>query len=260
MADRVSWDPIQRVLRNGRGLLLAYDHGLEYGPAQFDMRSVDPGFAVDLANCGHFTGFICQKGIAAKYYDRSIHSVPLILKLNGKTSFRPHDEPLSLQNTSIDEAINLGAVAVGYVIHVGSIHEQQMIVEFGKIEREAHERGLAVFAWMYVAGDDLVSPQEANILAYSARVGLELNADGIILKYTGHEDSFKWVIANAGNAKIFVVGGPHTDTPYQLMDTAKVIKKIGAGGFAIGRNVWQAKDPESTARRLASELFEEGEK
>lgn len=260
MIDRANWEPIHRLLRKDRGLLMAYDHGLEYGPSQFDMRSVDPNFVVDLANCGHFTGFICQKGIAAKYYDRSIHNVPLILKLNGKTSFRLHDEPLSLQNTTVDEAIALGASAVGYVIHVGSVHEQQMIVEFGRIEREAHERGLAVLAWMYVAGDDLVSPQEADILAYAARVGLELNADGIILKYTGHEDSFRWVVANAGSAKVFVVGGPHTDTPYQLMDTAKIVKKIGGCGFAIGRNVWQAKDPESTARHLAAELFEEDTK
>src|SRR5690606_35007198 len=147
-----------------------------------------------------------QKGIAAHYYSPSIHQVPLILKLNGKTSFRNHDEPLSLQNCSIDEAISLGAVAVGYVIHVGSAHEQQMIAEFGRIEEEAHSRGLGVIAWMYVAGDDLMSPQEADILAYSARIGLELNADGIILKYSGDPGSFKWVVANAGEAKIFVVG------------------------------------------------------
>lgn len=247
---------IDRVLRNGNGLLLAYDHGLEYGPTQFDERSVDPNFVLDLANCGHFTGFICQKGIAAHYYSPSIHQVPLILKLNGKTSFRNHEEPLSLQNCSVDEAISLGAVAIGYVIHVGSVHEQQMIVEFGKIEREAHERGLAVIAWMYVAGDDLMSPQESEILAYSARIGLELNADGIILKYSGDEGSFKWIVANAGEAKIFVVGGPRMDTSYQLLDTAKVIKHAGAAGFAIGRNVWQAKDPQSIARQLAENLFE----
>lgn len=255
MIDKTSWQPIDRLLRNGRGLLMAYDHGFEYGPKQFDMRSVDPAFAVDLANCGHFTGFICQKGIAAKYYDRAVHSVPLILKLNGKTSFREREEPLSLQNSTVDEAISLGASAVGYVIHVGSLYEQKMIVEFGKIEQDAHERGLAVLAWMYVTGDDLVSPGEVDILAYAARVGLELNADGIIIKYSGNPESFEWVVANAGAAKVFVVGGPRTDTPYQLLDTTKDVIKSGAAGLAIGRNVWQAKDPEHVAHQLAGELF-----
>lgn len=257
MMDKTSWEPIDRILKNGKGLLMAYDHGFEYGPTQFDMRSVDPHFAIDLADSGSFTGFICQKGIAAKYYDKAVHQVPLILKLNGKTSFRQHDEPLSLQNTTVDEALFYGASAVGYVIHVGSAHEQQMIVEFGKIEREAHEKGLAVLAWMYVAGDDLVSPGEADTLAYSARVGMELNADGIIIKYSGNKETFEWVIANAGQSKIFVVGGPRTDTAYQLVDTAKDVIKSGAAGFAIGRNVWQAKDPEHVARQLATEIFGE---
>ena len=249
------WNPIDKILIDGKGLLLAYDHGFEYGPSSFDLRSVNPENVVALANDGHFTGFICQKGIAAKFYRQSDHTVPLIVKLNGKTSFRLHDEPLSLQNCTVEEAISYGAVGVGYVIHVGSIHEPQMLAEFGKIEKEAHAHGLFVLAWMYVAGDDLVSPQEVDILAYSARIGMELNADGIIIKYTGAPDSFKWVVANAAECKVFVVGGPRTDTTYQLIDTAKDITKVGAAGFAIGRNVFQAKEPGDVARQLHKALF-----
>lgn len=258
--DSAAWEPIDKILKDGKGLLLAYDHGFEYGPSQFNMDSVDPEYVLKLANSGCFTGFICQKGIAARYYRPAEHEVALIVKLNGKTSFRPHDEPLSLQNCSVDEAIAYGASGVGYVIHVGSLHEQQMIVEFSKVEREAHAKGLFVMAWMYVAGEDLVSPQEVDILAYSARVAMELNADGIILKYTGSADSFAWVVKNAGRAKVFVVGGPRTDTTYQLLDTAKEIKKAKAAGFAIGRNVWQAKDAEHVANQLCQAVFGKEEK
>src|SRR5690349_13738015 len=59
---------VEKLLKNDRGLLFAYDHGFEYGPGHFDERSVEPTFALELANSGHFTGFICQKGIAARYY------------------------------------------------------------------------------------------------------------------------------------------------------------------------------------------------
>lgn len=251
-----TWEPINKILLNGRGLLLAYDHGFEYGPTSFDERSVDPTWIMELANSGDFTGFICQKGIAARFYKQTEHTVPLILKLNGKTNFRPHEEALSLQNCTIDEAIKYGASGVGYMIHVGSTHEQQMIKEFSQIEAEAHEKGLFVLSWMYVAGDDLVSPQEVDTLAYAARVGMELNSDGIIIKYTGSPDSFQWVVKNAAGAKVFVVGGPRTDTTYQLLDTAKAINKVGATGFAIGRNVWQAKNPEHVAKQLHEALFE----
>ncbi len=246
---------IEKLMRNGQGLLFAYDHGFEYGPGNFDERSVEPTFALELANCGHFTGFICQKGIAAKYYDPVLYQVPLIVKLNGKTSFRPDIQAKSIQNCSVDEAVSFGASAVGYVIHVGSAYEAEMIAEFGRIEREAHDRGLAVLVWMYVTGDDVIQPDQSGHVAYAARVGMELNADGIIIKYTGDEGSFRWVVKNAGRAKVFVVGGPHMDTPYQVLETARIVKKAGAAGFAIGRNIWQARDPMELANKLGGQLF-----
>jgi len=251
-----SYPAIEKLLRGEHGLLFAYDHGFEYGPWNFDERSVEPSFALDLATSGHFTGFICQKGIAARYYDANIHSVPLVVKLNGKTSFRGDVEPKSILNCTVDEAISFGAAAVGYVIHVRSQYEPEMIAEFGRIEREAHEKGLAVLAWMYIAGDEMISPDESNIVAYAARVGMELNADGVILKYTGDAGSFRWVVKNAGRARVFVVGGPRMDTTFQLMDTAEIIKSAGAAGFAIGRNVWQAKDPMDVVGKLSKKLFE----
>ena len=250
-----SYPAIEKFLRAEHGLLFAYDHGFEYGPKNFDERSAEPSFALDLANSGAFTGLICQKGIAARYYDPNIYSVPLIVKLNGKTSFRGDLEPRSLQNCSVDEAISYGASAVGYVIHVRSKYEPEMLSEFGRIEREAHEKGLAVMAWMYVAGDEIYSREHTDIVAYAARVGMELNADGLILKYTGDAASFRWVIKNAGRTKVFVAGGPRMETTFQLMDTAGIIKEAGATGFAIGRNVWQAKDPMYVVEQLERKLF-----
>lgn len=250
-----SYPAIQKLLRGEHGLLFAYDHGFEYGPGNFDERSAEPSFALDLANSGGFTGFICQKGIAARYYDPGIHDVPLIVKLNGKTSFRKDIEPKSLQNCTVDEAISFGASAVGYVIHVRSQYEPEMIAEFGRIEHEAHEKGLAVLAWMYIAGDEMIQPNESDVVAYAARVGMELNADGIIIKYTGDEGSFRWVVKNAGRAKVFVVGGPRMETTFQLMDTAGIIKDAGAAGFAIGRNIWQSKDPMEVISKLSNKLY-----
>lgn len=250
-----AYPAIEKLLHGEHGLLFAYDHGFEYGPSSFDERSAEPSFALDLASAGAFTGFICQKGIAARYYDPELHNVPLIVKLNGKTSFRTDIEPKSLQNCTVDEAISFGASAVGYVIHVRSQYEPEMIAEFGRIEREAHEKGLAVLAWMYIAGYEMASPEHADIVAYAARLGMELNADALILKYTGDAGSFKWVVKNAGRSKIFVVGGPRMDTEFQLLDTAEIIKKAGAAGFAIGRNIWQSKDPMSIIGKLENKLF-----
>ncbi|PIZ78111.1 MAG: hypothetical protein COY02_04215, partial [Parcubacteria group bacterium CG_4_10_14_0_2_um_filter_41_6] len=107
---------INKLLRNGRGMLLAYDHGFEHGPVDFNEKNVDPAYILDIANSGHFTGVVLQKGLADKYYDKkqyqptdSAGQVRLIIKMNGKTPFHKHEEPLSLSNCSVKEAVELGA-------------------------------------------------------------------------------------------------------------------------------------------------------
>lgn len=246
---------INKILKNGRGMLLAYDHGFEHGPTDFDERSVDPAWVMDIANCGHFTGVVCQKGIAAKYYDGEKHKVPLIVKLNGKTAFHKGEEPVSLQNCTVSEAIELGAVGVGYTIYVGSEHEHEMITEFAKIEKDAHDKKLVVIGWMYPRGAHVTSDTDKDVLAYAARLGLELNCDAIKIKYTGDSQTFSWVVKSAGKAKVFVVGGPKTETPHELYETAQEILSVGAVGFAIGRNVWQSPDPIQVAKKLAEIIY-----
>jgi fructose-bisphosphate aldolase, class I len=238
-----------KILKNGRGLILAYDHGFEYGPTDFNENSVDPERIIEIAESGYFTGFVCHKGIAAKYYDPKINKVPLILKLNAKTAHHKKENPIALQSCSVDEAIRLGATAISYTIYVGSEHEEIMIQEFGKIEDEAHRKGIIVFAGMY--------SEKKEILAYAARIGMELNADAISLKYTGDPKSFEWVIKNAGKTKVFIIGGPRTDTAYQLIETAKAATSVGGAGLTIGRNIWQAKHPLEVGKQLASVIYGE---
>lgn len=243
------------ILRNGRGLLLAYDHGFEHGPVDFDERSVDPAWVMEIAESGHFTGVVCQKGVAARYYSKEKNKVPLIVKLNGKTAFHKDEEPVSLQNCTVEEAVALGAVGVGYTIYVGSEHEQEMMAEFAKIEKEAHERELAVIGWMYPRGAHIKSDTDPDTLSYAARLGLELNADAVKIKYTGDIESFKKVVAAAGNAKVFVVGGLKTETEEELYQTTKEVLEVGAVGLAVGRNIWQAEEPLKVAKRLAALVY-----
>lgn len=246
---------VDKILKNGRGMLLAYDHGFEHGPEDFDERSVDPAWVMKIADSGHFTGVVCQKGIASKYYVPGKNKVSLIVKLNGKTAFHDGEEPISLQNCTVEEAAGLGAVAVGYTIYVGSEHEQDNIREFSKIEEEAHKKGLAVLGWMYPRGKHIDKDKGKEIIAYAARLGLELNADAVKIKYTGDVESFKKVVAAAGKAKVFVVGGPKMDNTKELLETTKEILEAGAVGLAVGRNIWQAENPLEVAKRLAGIVY-----
>src|SRR3989338_4331209 len=139
---------IGKLLRKDRSLLLAYDQGLEHGPRDLNDKSVDPKYIFDIALEGMYDGIIVQHGIAEKYYNKYFRDIPLIVKLNGKTALT-NIAPLSKQLCSVDRAIKLGAVGVGYTIYTGSPNEPEMFAEFSKVVETAHDYGMPVIAWMY---------------------------------------------------------------------------------------------------------------
>ncbi|MBI2499037.1 hypothetical protein HYV88_02245 [Candidatus Woesearchaeota archaeon] len=236
-----------------RVLFLAYDQGLEHGPTDFNDKNVDPNYVLNIADKGNYSGVIFQKGIAEKYYNKKKNKTPLIIKLNGKTNLIKGD-PISPQLCTVKEAISLGAKAVGYTIYPGSIHEAKMFKEFEKIEREAHENNLPVIAWMYPRGSSIKNELDKDILAYSARIGLELGADIIKIKYNNNPKDLKWIIKCAGKTKVVISGGTKTN-PELLLQQTKDIMNSGAIGLAIGRNVWQYKEPLKITKALKSIIF-----
>ena len=238
---------MNRFMRNGRSLVLAYDQGLEHGPTDFNDRNVDPAYVIDVANRGGYDAFVCQKGIAERYHE--LIDVPLLLKLNGKTAIYGK-EPLARQNCSVGRAVSLGAAAVGYTIYLGSQFEPEMAAEFGKIEEEAHAAGLAVVLWIYPRGEYVKNDTTKEMVAYSARAALELGADAAKIKYTGDRESFAWAVRSAGRIPVYMAGGKKTKSEEEFLHQASECIAAGATGLAVGRNVWQSDDPVALSKRL----------
>ena len=238
---------IGKLLRKDRSLLLAYDQGLEHGPRDLNDKSVDPKYIFDIALEGMYDGIIVQHGIAEKYYNKYFRDIPLIVKLNGKTALT-NIAPLSKQLCSVDRAIKLGAVGVGYTIYTGSPNEPEMFAEFSKVVETAHDYGMPVIAWMYPRGPG-INDKDTGVLAYSARVGLELGADMLKMKYNDNPEGFKWVVKFAGRAKVLVAGGDRVDEQHFLQKSEEIMK-TGVAGMAVGRNVWQHDYPFAVTKAL----------
>ncbi len=249
-------DGLLRITKNGRALFLAYDHGMEHGTEDFDDASIDPQKILDIADSGYFTGFICQKGIAEKYYDRNKNKVPLIVKLNGKTNLFKGQDPYSPRICSVGEAISLGASAVGYTVYIGSAYEAKMLFEFSQIERETDRAGIPLIGWMYPRGKAVKGREHSKeILSYGARVALEIGAEMIKIPYTGDRESFKWVIQSAGRVKVVVVGGEKTGEE-KFFKMVEDVLSAGAAGLAVGRNIWQSGEPIGISQKLAEKILE----
>jgi len=246
---------LRKIMKRGKALFLSYDQGLEHGPtSDFNDRNVDPLYILDIAKKGGFQGIVFQKGIAEKYNKEIKKSkVPLILKLNGKTKIYK-GEPISSLIATVDEAIKLGASAVGYTIYIGSEHEAEMFETFEKIERKAHAKGIPVIVWIYPRGKSVKNDVSREMISYAARTGLELGADIVKLKYGGNPKDLAWAVKSAGRTKVVVAGGTKKGEK-EFLKQVRDIMKTGAVGLAIGRNVWQHKKPLEITRKIKKIVF-----
>jgi len=238
-------------------MFLAYDQGLEHGPEDFDLddKNFDPNFILDIAVKGGFNAIIFQKGLAEKYYTGSPYQekIPLIIKLNGKTNLYK-GEVYSPLECGVEEALKLGAAAVGYTIYPGSEYETKMIEEFGRVVREAHEKSVPAIAWVYPRGKDIKDDTARDIVAYAARMALELGADIAKIKYSGSMENFKWAVECAGKTKVVLSGGPKVSDE-EFLEIVKNVMTAGAMGVAVGRNVWQNGDPIGFALKIKQIIF-----
>jgi class I fructose-bisphosphate aldolase len=166
----------------------------------------------------------------------------------------PDISPISRQLCSVDRAIKLGACAVGYTIYTGSPSEPEMLQEFSNIVETAHDYGMPAIAWMYPRGPNIKNELDTDILAYSARVGLELGADILKMKYNNNPEGYKWIVKCAGRAKVMIAGGDKVPEA-EFLRKAEEIMKTGVVGMAVGRNVWQHDHPLPLSKALRKIVF-----
>lgn len=246
-------DKLSKITTNGKAIYLAYDHGIEHGTVDLKGKSIDPNYILGIAVKGGYNGIVLQKGIAEKYYPAYREKIPLIVKLNGKSRL-VGGEPISNQVCSVAEAVELGAAAVGYTIYLGSQHEAKMLKEFGRIEEEADKHNLAVIGWIYPRGKGVKDDDSPEITAYAARIGLELGADMVKIKYCGSRECFAQAVKAAGKTKVVLSGGPKVSDE-EFLEVVRNIMAAGAIGIAVGRNVWQRENPLEITQKIKEIVF-----
>jgi class I fructose-bisphosphate aldolase len=246
---------INKLLTDSKTLMLAYDQGMEHGPStDLNLDNVDPDYIIEIAEKGGYNALILHNGIAEKYYQHLKTKLPLIIKLNGKTNI-PKIEPFATQICSLKRAVNLGAHAVGYTVYVGSNREAEMFSQFSKIVEEAHDYSIPVIMWAYPRGQSVHDPLATETLAYAARVGLELGADFVKIGYNNDPAGFKWVVKSAGKTKVIVAGGDSLPERAFLQKAADILE-AGAIGMAVGREVWQHKEPLIMTEAIKKVIFD----
>ena len=168
--------------------MLPIDQGLEHGPMDFFVNpdALDPDYQFRLARDGKFSAIALHIGLAEKYFHEYAGDVPLILKLNGKTSIPPDNEAFSALTGTVEDAVRLGADAVGYTIYVGSPAQDRDFDQFLEVRQDAQDLGMPVIVWAYPRGDSVAKKggkESLFAIDYAARVALELGADVVKVNY-----------------------------------------------------------------------------
>ncbi|MFD1049803.1 class I fructose-bisphosphate aldolase, partial [Kibdelosporangium lantanae] len=178
----------QHGLRNGTALFLPYDQGLEHGPRDFfaNPASSDPRYILRLAVEGGFNGIAIQIGLAEKFYWDYAGEVPLVLKLNGKTDIPSDARALSPVNATVEEAVRLGADAVGYTLYVGTPAQEQDFEQLRKVREDAQRYGMPLIVWAYPRGEAIEAKGGKSsfyAVDYAARTAAELGADMVKVNF-----------------------------------------------------------------------------
>lgn len=182
---------IQTLFDNGRlkgtGYLsiLPVDQGIEHSAgASFapNPKMFDPKNIVELAIEGGCNAVASTYGVLGAVARKYAHKIPFIVKVN-------HNELLTYPNKfdqimfgNIEEARNMGAVAVGATVYFGSEESGRQIVEIAEAFAYAHELGLATILWCYLRNPKFKTGEgdmheAADLTGQANHLGVTIQAD-----------------------------------------------------------------------------------
>jgi len=256
-----------RLAGSGRLVILPVDQGFEHGPARSfaaNPPAYDPRYHFELAieaGCNAYAAPLGFMEAGARDYAGEI---PLILKLNDNDSLRDDSDPNQASTGSVEDALRLGCVAIGFTIYPGSAYEHTMYERLRAYAEEAKRHGLAVVVWSYPRGSSMGKSGETaiDVVGYAAQIAAQLGAHIIKVKLpTAHieQDAARKVYEKqgipiatlaervrhvvqcsfAGRRIVIFSGGAANFDDEKLFDEIRAIREGGGFGSIIGRNSFQ---------------------
>jgi len=289
--DRVATDSDRspRVLRNlqsvfehgrlaGTGYLsiLPVDQGVEHSAAASfapNPRYFDPRHIVELAVEGGCNAVASSLGVLGATSRRFAHRIPFIVKLNHNELLTYPTRYDQIMFASVEQADDLGAVAVGATVYFGSEESDRQLQEVSRAFARAHELGMFTVLWCYLRNsafehDGVDYSLSADLTGQANHLGATIEADIVKQKQPENNGGFtaigfgrtdprvydelttdhpidltRWQVLNcfAGRAGLINSGGASAGDGdlAQAVRTAVINKRAGGTGLITGRKAFQ---------------------
>ncbi|HUF08188.1 MAG TPA: class I fructose-bisphosphate aldolase [Rhodothermales bacterium] len=246
-----------RLAGTGYVSILPVDQGIEHSAgASFAPNPIyfDPSKIVELAIEGGCNGVASTFGVLGSVARRYAHKIPFVLKIN-------HNELLSYPNVydqvlfgQVDNAFDMGCVAVGATIYFGSAESTRQLQEISEVFSHAHELGMHTILWCYVRNsafkvEGVNHEGSADLTGQANHLGATIQAD--IVKQKQPESNGGYSALNK-NGKSFgkysermytdlATDHPIDLTRYQVMNSYMGrVGLINSGGASGSNDLQQA--------------------
>jgi len=264
-----------RLRGTGYVSILPVDQGIEHSAgASFAPNPIyfDPENIVKLALEGGCNAVASTLGVLGAVARKYAHRIPFILKIN-------HNELLTYPNRHdqvlfgrVEQAWDMGAVAIGATIYWGSEESGRQLQEIGEAFQQAHELGMATILWCYLRNPGFKTAAKdfhlaADLTGQANHLGVTLEADIIKQKLPENNGGYKAIefgkthsrvyseltsdnpidltryqVANCymGRAGLINSGGASGDNDFaEAVKTAVINKRAGGMGLISGRKAFQ---------------------
>ncbi|MFA5618692.1 MAG: class I fructose-bisphosphate aldolase [Weeksellaceae bacterium] len=275
-----------RLANTGYVSILPVDQGIEHtAGASFGPNPIyfDPENIVKLAIEGGCNAVASTYGVLGAVARKYAHKIPFIVKINHNELLTYPTKYDQIMYGTVEEAWNMGAVAVGATIYFGSEESNRQIIEVAEAFKYAHDLGMATVLWCYLRNSDFKKDgvdyhTAADLTGQANHLGVTIEADIIKQKLPEnnggfsavnfgktHKDMYeklssnhpidltRYQVANCymGRAGLINSGGASTGKGQtdmaEAVATAVINKRAGGMGLISGRKAFQKPMKEGVA-------------
>jgi class I fructose-bisphosphate aldolase len=278
-----------RLANTGYLSILPVDQGIEHSaahsfapnPAYFDSEAI-----VELAVESGCSAVASTLGVLGSVARRWAHRIPFLLKLNHNQLLTAPNVHEQILFASVDQAWNMGAVAVGATIYFGSDDCNRELQQIAALFEQAHSRGLATVLWCYLRNPLFKQPEAdyhlaADLTGQANHLGVTIGADIIkqklpennggypaVAKALGQSfgmtddriynelcsanpvDLCRYQVLNCYSGRIGLInsgGAAGNNDLHDAVRTAVINKRAGGCGLIMGRKAFQRPRAEGIA-------------
>jgi DhnA family fructose-bisphosphate aldolase class Ia len=249
---------MRRVLKNGKALVLPFDHPIYFGPQP---GTEDPSKLVALARDHGATAVLLTAGALRQALDE-VGDLGIIMRIDTTLSNLGNTDTIMHLLHNAEEAAALGADMVVLNCYMGigdSRIEAELLTKLAKVSAECERIGMPLCGEIIPRvsyADPKQTMPTSQDLALAMRFGLEYGCDMVKTVYNGDPEGYARAVASC-HLPVIMAGGPKSSDETAVFRQLKDAMTHGACGAAVGRGVWGASNPAAALEAVRAIVIDE---